>query len=412
MGARLQATPGRRSGRSVGAQPGPRGSGGRLAAVLVLTIVLVVALGWLSGSLEYGVWWLTNARPPSIGLAGPSGVVRGSAEVGVELSPGDRAHLVEAWVDGRPLALGSPLTIDTAALPDGVHRLLVVVEDRSLRRNQASAELELRSDNTPPQLAVESRPAAVSQGHSWLLRVRADEPAAIQASLGGKPLPLQADTGIGWAIMGFGPDAAPTEIPLVVTAVDAVGNRAEQQAALSVVAARFTQDRVEVSANLVPLLQPQVRADEDARLAPTYTRVSPARLWEGPFMMPTQGQVVTEFGEVRSYNGGPFEGHHGGTDFAAPTGRPVVAPARGKVVIVDRLRLRGNVVILDHGLGVFTTFAHLSAVDVQVGQEVQRGQPFAKVGSTGLSEGPHLHWELWVGGVNVDPMEWVAQNFP
>ena len=81
-------------------------------------------------------------------------------------------------------------------------------------------------------------------------------------------------------------------------------------------------------------------------------------------------------------------------------------------MLVDRVQLRGTIVILDHGLSVFTTYAHLSAVDVQVGQEVQRGQAFAKVGSTGLSEGPHLHWELWVGGVNVDPMEWTQQSFP
>lgn len=61
--------------------------------------------------------------------------------------------------------------------------------------------------------------------------------------------------------------------------------------------------------------------------------------------------------------------------------------------------------ILDHGLGVFTTYAHLSAVSVQVGQKIEAGQPFANVGTTGLSEGPHLHWELWVKGVNLDPLD-------
>ena len=69
-------------------------------------------------------------------------------------------------------------------------------------------------------------------------------------------------------------------------------------------------------------------------------------------------------------------------------------------------------VILDHGLGVYSTYAHLSAVDVKVGDMVERGQAFAKVGSTGLSTGPHLHWEMWVGGANVNPIEWTERDIP
>jgi len=82
------------------------------------------------------------------------------------------------------------------------------------------------------------------------------------------------------------------------------------------------------------------------------------------------------------------------------------------VALVDQVALRGNVVILDHGLGVFTTYAHLSSVDVKPGDEIQRGQVFANVGSTGLSEGPHLHWELWIAGQNVDPLPWTRRAFP
>ena len=99
-------------------------------------------------------------------------------------------------------------------------------------------------------------------------------------------------------------------------------------------------------------------------------------------------------------------------EIAAPTGRPVLAPARGRVYKVEQVRLRGNMVILDHGLGVYTTYAHLSAVDVKVGDMVERGQAFAKVGSTGLSAGPSLHGELWVGGANVSAIEWTERDIP
>ena len=127
--------------------------------------------------------------------------------------------------------------------------------------------------------------------------------------------------------------------------------------------------------------------------------------------MPAQGEIVTQYGEVARTTAGRSKAIAPASTCGAD-GPAALAPARGRVALIDQVRLRGNIVVLDHGLGVFTTYAHLSAVDVQVGQEVQAGQPFAKVGSTGLLEGPHLHWELWVRGVNVDPLEWTTRSFP
>jgi murein DD-endopeptidase MepM/ murein hydrolase activator NlpD len=290
--------------------------------------------------------------------------------------------------------------------------VLVEAEDSSFRKNRAQAEVQVRSDNTPPRLTLDGQPEAVPEGHTWLLRVQADEPASVEATLDGRPLDLQVGDGFGWAIVGIDADAPPRDVALAATGTDQVGNRSEQRSAMHVVPFQYTRDTIQVSDQLAPLLARQVRADEDAHLAPTYANVSQPRLWSGPFRMPAQGEIVTQFGEVRSYNGGPFQGHHTGVDIAVPLGRPVLAPARGRVVLIDQVKLRGNIVVIDHGLGVFTTYAHLSAVDVQVGQEVQAGQPFAKVGTTGLSEGPHLHWELWVRGVNVDPLEWTTRSFP
>ena len=334
----------------------------------------------------------------------------------VRLAEPDRARIVEAAVDGRPLVNGDlpapdTLAVDTASLPDGEHLVSVVAEDASWRKNRATAAWTVRSDNTPPRLQLEARPEQVEAGRTLLLRVRADEPATIQASLGGRPLGVQATDGFGWAILGFGPDAQPASLPLVVDGTDRVGNRAEQQAVVQLATGSFPLDRVEVEPSLVPLLGPDVRAEEDRRLAPTYARVTP-RLWEGRFVVPVQGPIITQFGEQRSYNGGPVVGHHAGVDFAVPSGTRVLAPARGRIVLVDEVRLRGRIVVLDHGLGVFTTYGHLSGVDAEIGQVLERGQPFARVGSTGLSTGPHLHWELWVGGANVSPLEWTERDLP
>src|SRR6185436_14531542 len=110
------------------------------------------------------------------------------------------------------------------------------------------------------------------------------------------------------------------------------------------------------------------------------------RLWDGAFRMPVTGEVSTAFGTHRSYE------YHPGMDFAAPQGAPVAAPAAGIVAYVGNVPARGNVVILDHGAGVYSTYAHLSKAEVEAGAQVKPGQVIARVGTTGFSTGPHLHW--------------------
>ena len=97
-------------------------------------------------------------------------------------------------------------------------------------------------------------------------------------------------------------------------------------------------------------------------------------------------------------------------DFAGTVGTPIYAPAAGKVIYSDTLQIRGNTLIIDHGLGVMSGYYHLSAVHVDVGQEVEQGQLIADGGSTGLSTGPHLHWDLRVLNAAVDGLQWVESD--
>jgi murein DD-endopeptidase MepM/ murein hydrolase activator NlpD len=137
---------------------------------------------------------------------------------------------------------------------------------------------------------------------------------------------------------------------------------------------------------------------------------SPQKFWSGPFLRPTTGPVSSLYG-VRRYYAGEFaeDYYHRGVDYAADTGTPVVAPAAGRVALIgraDRFVIHGNTVGLDHGQGVLSIFLHLSRIDVQEGQFVQAGQTIGRVGSTGASTGPHLHWGLYVDGQAVDPVPW------
>jgi len=103
---------------------------------------------------------------------------------------------------------------------------------------------------------------------------------------------------------------------------------------------------------------------------------------------------------------------HSGTDFGGAPGSSIVAPAAGVVILAESLPVRGNATVIDHGWGVTTGYWHQAEILVNVGDVVTPGQVIGTVGSTGRSTGPHLHWEMWVSGVQVDPMQWVQQPFP
>lgn len=141
-------------------------------------------------------------------------------------------------------------------------------------------------------------------------------------------------------------------------------------------------------------------------------RFNPERYFDGPLSLPAAAPMNSPFGQRRSYNGGSADRYHQGADFAGAPGSPVKAAASGRIVMTDTLNIRGTSVIIDHGWGVYTNYSHLSERYVNLGDFVQTGQVIGTVGSSGRATGAHLHWELWVNGVPVDPMQWVYQAFP
>lgn len=128
--------------------------------------------------------------------------------------------------------------------------------------------------------------------------------------------------------------------------------------------------------------------------------------------LPCPAPITSPFGTRRSYNGSGFDRIHAGTDFAAMPGAAIYAPAAGVVVMAETLNVRGNATLIDHGWGVYTGYWHQTEIKVRVGEVVQQGQVIGTVGQTGRVTGPHLHWEMFVGGVQVDPLQWTRQSFP
>lgn len=142
---------------------------------------------------------------------------------------------------------------------------------------------------------------------------------------------------------------------------------------------------------------------EGERLSTLYRMVTPERLWRGAFVRPVAGSgAPTGFGARRVINGKP-RAPHGGADYAAPRGTPVVAANSGRVALVADYFFPGRLVILDHGLGIYTLYFHLDTVAVAAGDSVDRGQIVGTVGATGRATGPHLHFGALVSGARVDP---------
>lgn len=160
----------------------------------------------------------------------------------------------------------------------------------------------------------------------------------------------------------------------------------------------FTESQTET------LLDPTVVANELTLLKGVYTKVTPQKLWSGAWQLPVDGAITARYGEQRSINGSPPSGHHGGTDIGVIEGTPVHATNSGRVVLARQLHVRGNMIIIDHGGGLFSGYAHLSAINVTEGQMVATGDVIGASGNTGLSTGAHLHWEMSAGGILLDAL--------
>jgi len=170
-------------------------------------------------------------------------------------------------------------------------------------------------------------------------------------------------------------------------------------------------DEITLTGSAAQIDQASIIAERE-RLDQIWQVASPEPEWNHPFQAPLEDylSISSTYGARRSYNGGPYRTYHEGLDFSAYGGTTVFASGDGRVVLAEQLYVRGGAVIIDHGLGVFSGYYHLSEITVTSGAEVSAGDVIGKVGSTGLSTGNHLHWDLLAGGTWVDPQSWLTDN--
>lgn len=233
----------------------------------------------------------------------------------------------------------------------------------------------------------------------WVEKVDDAQPGA-RLSAFGREFPLMPSGGGYFGLIAVDHDVKPGSH--TVEAAKSGGRVVS--AKLTVAKRSFEEQHLKVDKKTVDLSkEDEERAErERVRINEALSARTPEKLWTGGFARPTGGEVSSTFGLKRYYNG-KAKGYHGGLDIAAPRGAPVRAAGSGRVVLAGDFFFTGNTVFVDHGYGLLTAYFHMDELAVKDGERLEEGRIVGRVGSTGRSTGPHLHWSVYVSGVKADP---------
>ncbi len=261
--------------------------------------------------------------------------------------------------------------------------------------------------------SVEINPLPLRQGKTEVISVKTNGPVSLSGELNGKPLQFFMVTENEYAaIQGVHALSATglTSIKVQAEAPNADPFTIEQS--ILIESGYYPQD----PALFVDpaTLDAAFTKPEDDRIRAVTAPANPERYWSGIFKQPVDEPACIKswFGNRRSYNGGPFDYFHTGVDYGVCANLNIYAPAPGRVVFSEQVTVRGIATIIDHGWGVYSGIWHQSKSVVKVGDMVDTGQLIGEIGGTGRVTGPHLHWEVWANGVQVEPLDWLDNLYP
>lgn len=269
-------------------------------------------------------------------------------------------------------------------------------------------------------ISAEIRGLPIKQGGTGVISIVAQPGVSLGGALVDRPLHFFPDQdGVQTALQGVHALLEPGVHPLRLEATLPDGSVQSYEQLILIVSGNYPED---------PLLyvdpatiDPASTEPELQQLISITTPATPNRLWVGDFISPAIAYAestyfTSRFGNRRTYIGQgttlSIQGFHTGLDFGGGEGYQISAPAAGVVAFAGPWTVRGNATVIDHGWGVYSGIWHQSKIDVQVGQSVNKGDVIGLVGGTGRVTGAHLHWELWVNGIQVDPLDWLNQTYP
>lgn len=417
---------------------------------LFVVLLLIVAAALAGGG--YALWPRFESEPPRIAVA-PDADVLGAAPLEIRVSDagtglksvsatlvqGGREISIAAEQFERPAAdktiAVAPAKI--AGVQEGPAVLRVTARDASLfKGNEAVLEKKLAIDLTPPTLELVADDRYVNFGGAGAIVYKASADTATSGvKIGEHFFPgfagqVKDRPDHFLALFAHPYDRPPAARPVLV-ATDRAGNTRELRLAYELKEVRYRKSTLALSDAFVqnkvaPLLADagarqgaakevfvavnrHLRKENEERIAAITGRATPAMLWQGPFVQLSNSKVEANFADLRTYtyNGEAIDtAYHLGYDLSVTRNYPVEAANSGKVAFAGDLGIYGNTVIVDHGLGLYSLYGHLSAIDVKEGDPVAKRQILGKTGETGLAAGDHLHFGIYLAGVAVLPVEW------
>ncbi len=255
----------------------------------------------------------------------------------------------------------------------------------------------------------------IAQGNIGLVQVQAEGIAGARARFLNEMIEFFPVPGEGfYGLLAVKMEQNPRAYDLSIFAWFDNEERVTLNTQLNVVIGRFIrQDNITIAPDRAYLVDTEVERSELARLESVFSTVTPQQMWDGEgFQTPILGAAFTSpFGAFRTFNG-TLQTRHTGWDIRTTLGMPVMASAAGEVAYSGRMDIRGNLVVINHGFGVFSTYSHLSQIHVTRGQTIIKGQIIGVTGDTGRSSGPHFHWEIAVNGDYVDSIQFTETWLP
>lgn len=264
-------------------------------------------------------------------------------------------------------------------------------------------------------LLIQIQPKEIQQGRTGIIRVVAPgDTTRMQVLFDGRVYPMYPTNEGDW--VGFlVVDMEATrgaDIPVDVYTWSGETGNPPQRDLVSIVWGSFDYQNIAIPYEQTDLLDANTNREELNTLVRVYGRISQQKYWTGALQLPVLGPQISTFGGIRTYNEGVLESRHTGVDYRANLGENTLASGNGVVVFAQRLPIRGNHVVIDHGWGVLTGYSHLSEIYVVPGQRVVAGDIIGLVGATGRVQGAHMHFELTVNGLWVDPSQFLNLTIP
>lgn len=306
------------------------------------------------------------------------------------------------------------LTVDELVRANNIANSTLIYAGQQLIIPLNSSSVENSDAQLPAILAdLTLIPVSFIEGETGIIRLSTTEASTLTGTFLGRELrAISSDDGLQHTFIIGIPLFTEANIYPVQLSIVSATQQLNYTFNLRVLAGSYGTVNLNISQEMEELLAPAVDEFEMSLLERVTTPFNPVRAYSSPLSLPAAAPMNAPFGTRRSYNGGAVNRTHNGADFASAPGTPIYAAASGRIVMADLLNIRGNTIVIDHGLGVYTLYAHLSAINVSLGEDVSTGQIIGTAGSTGRVTGPHLHWEVWVNGVAVNPMQWTRQAIP